>query len=118
MKETFSVILKMGDAWIHFENPSEIIAANKKEDVFPALQKLDGFIEDSKPIAGFISYEGSQYKIYLMALCPRNYRDLILTPSEAKVAGKSKRIAYVIRKSISPNEDTSLKSNPKNERHS
>ncbi|MCB0281636.1 MAG: aminodeoxychorismate synthase component I [Calditrichaeota bacterium] len=59
MKETFSVILKMGDAWIHFENPSEIIAANKKEDVFPALQKLDGFIEDSKPIAGFISYEAA-----------------------------------------------------------
>ncbi len=54
------VLLKENNEWLYFSNPHQIIAAEKLEDVLPALQEIERLIAvNAWYAAGFLSYEAA-----------------------------------------------------------
>ena len=51
-------LLKKDDVWLHFANPYRVIAAEKVQDVLPALQEVEQLTQTNGwYAAGFLSYE-------------------------------------------------------------
>ena len=54
------VLLKEKGEWLHFSNPYRVIAAEKLQDVLPALHEMEQLIQANQwYAAGFLSYEAA-----------------------------------------------------------
>ena len=54
------VLLKDQGKWLHFTKPQQIIAAQKLDDVIPALREIERLTETNNwHAAGFVSYEAA-----------------------------------------------------------
>ncbi|MCC6499380.1 MAG: aminodeoxychorismate synthase component I [Anaerolineales bacterium] len=60
MIQTNELILRDGDAWLHFANPQRVIAAEQLQDVLPALREIEDAVNaNGLYAAGFLSYESA-----------------------------------------------------------
>ncbi|HNQ93303.1 MAG TPA: aminodeoxychorismate synthase component I [Anaerolineales bacterium] len=59
MIQTNEIVLRDGDAWLHFTNPQRIISADQLHDVLPALREIEDAVNNGFHAAGFISYESA-----------------------------------------------------------
>ncbi|WKZ48570.1 MAG: aminodeoxychorismate synthase component I [Anaerolineales bacterium] len=54
------IVLRDGDAWIHFANPQRVIVAEQLQDVLPALREIEDAVNtNGLCAAGFLSYESA-----------------------------------------------------------
>lgn len=54
------IVLRDGDAWIHFANPQCVIVAEQLQDVLPALREIEDAVNtNGLYAAGFLSYESA-----------------------------------------------------------
>ncbi|MBI3986417.1 MAG: aminodeoxychorismate synthase component I [Lentisphaerae bacterium] len=47
------------DAWCLFDHPVEILTAKRREEILPALERLEGAVERGLLAAGFLGYEAA-----------------------------------------------------------
>jgi len=60
MIKTNEVVLKENDAWLHFAEPHRVIAAERLQDVLPALREIEDLVNvNGWHAAGFLSYESA-----------------------------------------------------------
>lgn len=54
------IVLRDGDAWLHFANPQRVILAERLQDVLPALREIEDAVNvNGFHAAGFLSYESA-----------------------------------------------------------
>ena len=53
------IVLRDGDAWIHFANHQRVIVAEQLQEVLPALREIEDAANSGLYAAGFLSYESA-----------------------------------------------------------
>lgn len=60
MIQTNELILRDGDAWLHFANPQRVIIAEQLQEVLPALREIEDAVNTNRLYAaGFLGYESA-----------------------------------------------------------
>ncbi len=60
MNQMGEIVLREGDEWLHFANPTRVILAERLQDVLPALREIEDAVNTNRyHAAGFLSYESA-----------------------------------------------------------